>query len=65
MSVDLNVQRPTSLMFGGSEYDILFITTSRYGLTAEEQANQPSAGKVLAFHGAGARGRAPSLIQLN
>lgn len=46
-TVDVPVDRPTSCAFGGEELDRLYITTSRYGLSAEQLSEQPLAGKVL------------------
>ncbi len=40
-------QRPTSVAFGGPDYDQLFITTASRDLTAEEMRDQPQAGGVF------------------
>lgn len=45
--VELPVQRPTSVQFGGPDLDILFVTTATQKLTQEELAAQPLAGAVL------------------
>jgi L-arabinonolactonase len=39
---------PTSVAFGGRNLDVLFITTSRLTLSAEQVKAQPSAGALLA-----------------
>lgn len=41
------VERVTSLTFGGTYYDILFVTTMRTGLTPAQLQNQPAAGAVF------------------
>ena len=41
------VQRPTSCAFGGPEFDQLFITSARRGLTEDELAAQPQAGGLF------------------
>jgi sugar lactone lactonase YvrE len=46
--IELPVSRPTSVMFGGPALDMLYITTARFRLPAEELARQPWAGSVLA-----------------
>lgn len=43
------VEIPTCLAFGGSDGRTLFITTARYGLSAEALAMQPLAGHILAL----------------
>jgi sugar lactone lactonase YvrE len=45
--VELPVDRPTSCVFGGSQLDRLYITTSQFGLSDEQLADQPDAGKLL------------------
>jgi sugar lactone lactonase YvrE len=47
--VDLPLDRPTSCAFGGRELDRLFITTSRYGLSAKQLSAQPEAGRMFAL----------------
>ncbi|CAH0556158.1 unnamed protein product [Brassicogethes aeneus] len=39
----------TSVMFGGPNLDILFVTSSRYTLSAQERKQQPAAGAVFAI----------------
>ncbi|XP_037962670.2 regucalcin [Plutella xylostella] len=46
----------TSVMFGGPELSILYITTSRVGLSATQLAQQPEAGSLFAIQGTGAKG---------
>jgi sugar lactone lactonase YvrE len=53
--VDLPVQRPTSVQFGGPGLDILFVTTATQKLTPHERAAQPLAGALLALD-AGVKG---------
>ena len=47
--VELPVSRPTSCIFGGDDYEILYITTARETLSAEELAEEPLAGSLLAI----------------
>ena len=54
-SLKLPVTAPSSCAFGGSNLDILFITTARISLTPEEILAQPTAGGVFAAN-VGVRG---------
>lgn len=54
--VALPVESPTMCTFGGDGNDVLYVTTSRLRLDAEERKRQPAAGCLLAVHGLGARG---------
>jgi len=47
--VELPVSRPTSCIFGGDDYETLYITTARETLSAEELAEEPLAGSLLAI----------------
>ncbi|GLV44460.1 Senescence marker protein-30 [Carabus blaptoides fortunei] len=47
----------TSVSFGGKNLDILFVTTSRFGLSEEEHAAQPAAGCLFALTGLRTCGR--------
>ncbi|XP_043260983.1 uncharacterized protein LOC122402343 [Colletes gigas] len=49
--VRLPTDKVTSCTFGGSDLDILYVTTSSRGLTAKDLAKQPHAGYVFAVHG--------------
>lgn len=46
--VDLPVQRPTSVMFGGPDLTTLFVTTAIWDLEGDALAAQPMAGSLLA-----------------
>ncbi len=48
MTLPLPVSKPTSVTFGGPDLRTLFITSMRYGLSAEALAREPLAGAVLA-----------------
>jgi sugar lactone lactonase YvrE len=54
-SIELPVQRPTSVQFAGPNLDVLLVTTATQRLSAEELAAQPLAGALLALD-AGVRG---------
>ena len=47
--VQLPVETPTSVAFGGADCRTLFITTARYGLDERVLAMQPLAGSILAI----------------
>jgi L-arabinonolactonase len=55
--VGLPVQRPTCPAFGGAGLDVLYVTSATFGLTPEQQADQPWAGGLLALE-PGVRGLA-------
>ncbi|XP_046742787.1 regucalcin-like [Diprion similis] len=55
-AIEIPADRVTSLMFGGPSLDILYVTTSRYGLTDAEIEAQPRAGCVFAVKGLGVKG---------
>jgi sugar lactone lactonase YvrE len=47
--IELPVSRGTSCMFGGENLDVLYVTTMRDTLTAEQLAEEPLAGSLLAL----------------
>ncbi|SDD72570.1 SMP-30/gluconolactonase/LRE family protein [Actinokineospora iranica] len=47
------VSRPTACCFGGPDLTDLYVTTARRGLTEAQLSEQPLAGSVLVFPGAG------------
>jgi L-arabinonolactonase len=55
--INLPVRRPTSLAFGGPNYDTLFVTTATLRLSQDELVAQPLAGCVLTLT-PGVRGKA-------
>ena len=57
-TVDLPVQRPTMLAFGGPDLQTAFVTSAGKNLTDEERAKQPNAGGIFTF-----RVDVPGLIQ--
>ena len=46
--VDLPVQKPTSVMFGGPDLSTLYVTTAIWDLDGAALAAQPLAGSLLA-----------------
>ncbi len=46
--VELPVPRPTSCTFGGDDLDVLYVTTARETLTAEQLARAPLSGGLFA-----------------
>lgn len=59
-TVSIPASRVTSVMFGGPNLDILYVTTSRFGLSDEEKEQQPLAGSVFAVTGLGVSALAPA-----
>jgi len=47
--VDLPVEKPTKVAFGGRNLDVLYVTSIRMGLSPESAARQPGAGGILAL----------------
>jgi sugar lactone lactonase YvrE len=47
--IELPVSRGTSVMFGGKDLDILYVTTMRTTLSDEQLAEEPLAGSLLAL----------------
>ena len=47
--IELPVTRGTSCMFGGKDFDVLYVTTMRATLTDEQLAEEPLAGSLLAL----------------
>jgi sugar lactone lactonase YvrE len=41
------MQKPTSVMFGGSDLSTLFVTSMQFGLTPDQLSAQPQAGALL------------------
>ena len=55
--VSLPVSDITSVMWGGPDLDMLYVTTSRISLTDDEKLQQPTAGAVFVITGLGTKGR--------
>jgi sugar lactone lactonase YvrE len=47
--IELPVSRGTSMMFGGPDLDILYVTTMRLTLSDEQLAEEPLAGSLLSL----------------
>ncbi|KAF2894278.1 hypothetical protein ILUMI_11893 [Ignelater luminosus] len=54
--VDIPATYVTSVAFGGHNFDVLYVTTSKLKLTLEEQELEPDAGCVFAVYNLGVRG---------
>lgn len=54
--VELSCVSPTSCAFGGPDFSTLYVTSSRFGLTAEHVADHPEEGALFAVE-VDARGR--------
>ncbi|KAJ8682520.1 hypothetical protein QAD02_018312 [Eretmocerus hayati] len=55
-TIDLPAPRITSVAFGGPKLDILYVTSSRFGMDDEEKKKYPSSGSVFAIKGLGVQG---------
>jgi sugar lactone lactonase YvrE len=58
--IELPVSRVTSVTFGGEEYQDLYITTARTGLSQAQLADQPLAGASFVIPDCGFTGLAPA-----
>ena len=54
--VEVPIKCPTMCTFGGSNLEILFVTSATFSMTDDEIAEEPQAGGLFAIHGLGARG---------
>jgi sugar lactone lactonase YvrE len=63
MELPLPVQRPTSVAFGGAYLTDLYITTSKFGLSAEQLRDQPAAGRLLHVQPTDRAGRPANLCR--
>lgn len=48
MTIDVPVEKPTCVAFGGADLDTLFITTSRLGQSADKLEREPESGGLYA-----------------
>lgn len=48
MTIDVPVEKPTCVAFGGADLDMLYITTSRLGSSADRLAREPESGGLYA-----------------
>ncbi|XP_011306311.1 regucalcin isoform X2 [Fopius arisanus] len=58
-TVTMPAARITSAAFGGPEYDVLYVTSAKHGLSTADLEKQPAAGYVFAIHGLGTSGVKP------
>lgn len=62
--IDVPVQSPTSVAFGGPDLDVMFLTTcyntvdAFTGAVIEHDESEPDAGKLFVITGLGRRGKA-------
>jgi sugar lactone lactonase YvrE len=54
--LEVPVSQPTCVALGGPDRDLLFVSSARDGLSAQELAEQPHAGDVLVYRLAGVHG---------
>ncbi|XP_015116165.1 regucalcin isoform X2 [Diachasma alloeum] len=55
-TVEMPAARITSAVFGGPNYDILYVTSAKRGLSEADLEKQPAAGYVFAVQGLGTSG---------
>jgi L-arabinonolactonase len=55
-AIRMPVRNPLMCSFGGSNMDILYVTTSAAMVSPDEIAQQPLAGALFAIHGSGSTG---------
>ncbi len=48
--IEFPVPRPTSCTFGGDNLDVLYVTSARETMTAEQLARAPLSGSLFAVH---------------
>lgn len=48
-SIKMPFKKPTSLIFGGANLDILFVTSMRFGLSEKELTESPLSGSLVAI----------------
>jgi len=58
--VRIPASRVTSVMFGGPNLGILYVTTSRFGLSDKQKTQEPLAGSVFAVTGLEVSALAPA-----
>lgn len=63
-TIRLPAERVTSVAFGGPNLQILYITTSSYGLSDAEKKKQPKAGSIFEVKGLGVNGLLANSFQL-
>ncbi len=56
LEIEMPVPRPTCPAFGGPDLDLLFVTSQRLFLTAEELEAYPQSGNLFAIEGLGIEG---------
>ncbi|KAG7213992.1 hypothetical protein KM043_001365 [Ampulex compressa] len=64
-SVKIPAKNVTSVAFGGPLLNTLYVTTSSYGLDADQLKADPKAGYIFAVHGLGVRGLLANSFKLN
>lgn len=56
LTIDMPVEKPTKPMFGGSDLDVLYVTSIGVGLAEGTEEKQPDAGGLFAISGLGIKG---------
>lgn len=55
-TVRMPASKITSVAFGGPNFDILYVTSARRGLSEKDLTKEPLAGSLFAVHGLGVNG---------
>lgn len=63
-SIKLPAERVTSVAFGGPFLNILYVTTSSYGLSEAEKKNQPKSGSLFSVEGLNVNGLLANYFKL-
>ncbi|KAL1137640.1 hypothetical protein AAG570_009336, partial [Ranatra chinensis] len=63
-SIELPVERVTSVAFGGNNLSTLYVTTMKAGLSSEKQSRQPNAGALFAIEHLGITGTPSKPIKI-
>ena len=62
--VDVPVSQPTCVAFGGPKMDQLYVSTAKYGMSSDQLAKEPHAGKLLVFQ-TNVKGLPPNQFRLD
>lgn len=63
--ISLPVSRVTSCTFGGEDFEDLYVTSARVGLTEKQLKEQPLAGALFVIRGSGSKGMTADRFLMN
>ena len=64
-TLDMPIQSPTSVCWGGPHFDQLYVTTSSFGMSQQELDKTPESGGIFRITGLGASGSRPYKAKLD